>query len=182
MNKTKRITYIGIMITLAVVLRLMKHYIIGPIQFVNFPAVFTFLGGIILGPLPGMIIGFFSYLISDMTIGLPGPWTVINALLMAIVGLLSGIFLKRASRVGIGVGAFLLLFCFDVLSSWMLYVIVGFNWFYALIIAIIGLFLPAGGGFLYAVGPITEAITILLTLGLMNAIKRNELKLGELPL
>ncbi|MDW7970786.1 MAG: hypothetical protein RMI53_02880 [Nitrososphaerota archaeon] len=169
------------MITLAVVLRLMKHYIIGPIQFVNFPAVFTFLGGIALGSLPGMTIGFASYLISDMAIGLPGPWTAINGSLMAIVGFLSGIFFRRASKIGIGVGAFLLLLCFDILSSWILYVIIGFDWFYALIIAIVGLFLPAGGGFLYAVGPITEAVTILLMLGLISTIKRNGLKFDEFP-
>ncbi|MEM0232333.1 MAG: hypothetical protein QXG78_04445, partial [Candidatus Methanomethyliaceae archaeon] len=68
------------------------------------------------------------------------------------------------------------IFCFDVMNSWLLYVIIGFDWLYAFIIAIVGLFLPAGGGFLYGVGPITEAITILVTLGLINVIKRNGLE------
>lgn len=175
MNKTKRITYVSMMIALAVVLRLMKHLILGSLQFINFPAIFTILGGVLLGPIAGMTIGFASYLISDMFL-LPGLWTVVNSFLMAGVGLLCGVFLKNASKAGIGIGAFLLMFCFDVMNSWLLYIIVGFDWFYAFMIAIIGLFLPAGGGFLYGVGPITEAVTILVALGLINAIKRNGLE------
>lgn len=175
MNKTKRITYTSMMVALAVALRLMKHLILGSLQFINFPAIFTILGGVLLGPIPGMVIGFASYLISDMFI-LPGLWTVVNSFLMAGVGFLCGIFLRKASKIGIGIGAFLLIFCFDVMNSWLLYIIIGFDWFYAFIIAIVGLFLPAGGGFLYGIGPITEAITILVALGLINAIKRNGLE------
>lgn len=176
MNKTKKIAHTSMMVAAAVTLRIMKNLILGPIQFINFPAIFTILGGVLLGPVSGMFIGFASYLISDMLL-LPGLWTVVNSLLMAGIGFLCGIFLRRASKIGIGIGAFLLMFCFDVMNSWLLYILMGFDWFYAFIIAIIGLFLPAGGGFLYGIGPITELVTILVALGLINVIKRNRLEL-----
>ena len=89
--RTKKITYTAILIALAVSLRLVKVALFGPVQFVNFPGIFTIVGGILFGPSVGIAVGFASYLFSDIMIGLPGPWTVVNAALMASLGLISGL-------------------------------------------------------------------------------------------
>lgn len=176
--RVKRITYTAIVIALAVTLRLIKHSILGLIQFINFPAVFTIVGGSLLGPSSGLVTGIASYIISDIMIGLPGPWTFVNALLMGGVGLLTGLIwgrnnAKKISKLGLAVGTYITLLAFDISNSWALLMLMGFDWFSALIIGIVGLFLPAAGGYLYAVGPITEATTTVLVVTIVSLLKKN---------
>lgn len=180
--RVKKLTYTAITIALAVTLRLIKYSLFGSIQFVNFPAVFTIVGSSLLGPSSGLVIGSTSYILSDIMIGLPGPWTVVNAFLMGLVGFLSGLIwgrknVKQISRLGLAVGTYMMLLAFDITNSWALLVLLGFDWFSALIIGIVGLFLPAAGGYLYAVGPITEAMTAVLVVTIVSMLKKNGLLL-----
>ena len=176
--RVKMVTYTAMVIALAVSLRLIKYSLFGSIQFVNFPAVFTIIGGALLGPSSGVAIGLSSYILSDIMIGLPGPWTVVNSILMGGVGFLSGVIwgrkgVKQVSKLGLAVGSYIMLLTFDITNSWALLVIMGFDWFSALIIGIVGLFLPAAGGYLYGVGPITEATTVILIVTIVTMLKKN---------
>ncbi|MEM2128195.1 MAG: ECF transporter S component [Candidatus Methanomethylicaceae archaeon] len=176
--RVKMVTYTAMVIALAVSLRLIKYTLFGSIQFVNFPAVFTIIGGALLGPSSGAVIGFSSYVLSDIMIGLPGPWTAVNSILMAGFGFLSGLIwgrsgVKQIGRLGLAVGAYIMLLAFDITNSWALLVIMGFDWLSALIIGIVGLFLPAAGGYLYGVGPITEATTVILIVTIVSMLKKN---------
>ena len=175
--RTKRITYTAILIALAVTLRLIKYALFGPIQFVNFPGIFTLMSGVLFGPVTGVTVGFASYLFSDIILG-AGPWTAVNAFFMAILGLVSGLIWSRKdktkiSKAGLGVGAYVLMFAFDVTTSWLLLITIGVEWFTALMFGLIGLFLPASGGFQIGVGPITEATTAVLTVTLVFALSRS---------
>jgi len=175
--RTKKITYTAILIALAVSLRLIKYALFGPMQFVNFPGIFTLISGVLFGPVTGITVGFASYVFSDILIGLPGPWTVVNSFFMAVLGLASGLIWSRKdktkiSKAGLGIGAFVLMFAFDITSSWLLLITMGVEWFTALVIGLIGLFLPASGGFLIAVGPLTEGTTAVLTVMLVHALVR----------
>ncbi len=175
--RTKMISYTAIMIALAISLRILKHALVGPFQFVNFPGVFTILAGVTFGPVTGMVVGFASYLLSDMMIGLPGLWTAVNAPLMAVVGAVSGLIWGwrnklHISKIGLGISTYVMMFAFDVLASWILWALIGYDWVTALVVSMIGLFIPAGGGFLFAVGPITEAVTAILVVTLVFALAR----------
>jgi energy-coupling factor transport system substrate-specific component len=179
--RTKKITYTAILIALAVSLRLVKVALFGPVQFVNFPGIFTIVGGILFGPSVGIAVGFASYLFSDIMIGLPGPWTVVNAVLMASFGLISGLIwgrngYRKVTKIGLGIGTFVMMFAFDIISSGILLVMVlGGNWLNAFAIGLIGLFLPSpvSGGFMIGVGPITEVTTTILVVTIVNILIRN---------
>jgi energy-coupling factor transport system substrate-specific component len=179
--RTKKITYTAILIALAVSLRLVKVALFGPVQFVNFPGIFTIVGGILFGPSVGIAVGFASYLFSDIMIGLPGPWTVVNAVLMASFGLISGLIwgrngYRKVTKIGLGIGTFVMMLAFDIISSGILLVMVlGGNWLYAFTIGLIGLFVPSpvSGGFMIGVGPITEVTTTILVVTIVNILIRN---------
>jgi len=118
------------MVALAVALRLLKSSMFGPIQFINFPGVFTIVSGIIFGPITGMVVGAGSYLLSDILIGLPGYWTMTNMFLMGGIGLITGLIWKRGNRtdiskIGIGVGTYVIMLAFDIASSFAFYALSG---------------------------------------------------------
>jgi uncharacterized membrane protein len=161
------------MIALAVSLRLMKHMLFAGFQFINFPAVFTITSGILFGPVMGATVGFFSYLLSDIMIGMPGYWTIVNALLMGFFGALSGLIFSRInsnfSKIAMGIVIYIIVFSFDILSSGLLYMIIGFPPLEAFIIGFLGLFLPVpiAGGFVFGIGPITEATTAIVVVAIV---------------
>jgi len=166
LSRTRKITYTAILIALAASLRITKHLLFGPLQFINFPGIFTIVGGIIFGPVMGMTVGFTTYVVSDFVLG-AGPWTVVNALLMGMFGALSGVLWRRIngsfSKIAMGIGVYVIMFAFDVLSSWVLNMIFGSPPMVALIYGLLGLFLPTTtGGFMLGVGPITEATTAII--------------------
>ncbi|MBC7112875.1 MAG: ECF transporter S component [Candidatus Methanomethyliales bacterium] len=176
--RVKKVTYTAMVIALAVSLRIIKYSLFGSVQFVNFPAVFTIIGGALLGPSSGLAAGLTTYILSDIMIGLPGPWTIVNSVLMGGVGFLSGLIwgrnsVKQVGKLGLAVGSYIMLLAFDITNSWALLVIMGFDWFSALIVGIVGLFLPAAGGYLYGVGPITELTTVLLIVTIVSMLKKN---------
>jgi energy-coupling factor transport system substrate-specific component len=181
LSRTRKITYTAVLIALAVSLRIMKSLLFGPLQFINFPGIFTIVGGVIFGPVMGMTVGFTTYLISDFILG-AGPWTVVNGLLMGLFGALSGVLWKRTkdnfSKIAMGIGVYVIMFAFDILSSWILYMVFGWSPMVALLYGLIGLFLPnAAGGYLFGVGPITEATTAIVVVSLVALLLKGKLNL-----
>jgi uncharacterized membrane protein len=179
-NRTKRIAYTALMVALAVALRLLKSSMFGPIQFINFPGVFTIVSGIIFGPITGMVVGAGSYLLSDILIGLPGYWTMTNMFLMGGIGLITGLIWKRGNRtdiskIGIGVGTYLIMLAFDIASSFAFYALSGSEMSVALFGGILGLFIPSGGGYIYGIGPITEAATAILVVVIAHTLLKNKI-------
>lgn len=153
----------AVFIALASTLRLFKHVIFGPTQFVNFPAIFTVMGGLMFGYAAGAFIGVMSFVVSDVLLGYAGVWTVFTSLSMGLVGILSS-FLGRinadSSALSLGVCSYLLILTYDVLSSVVLLIPLvpiqtAFLW------SIIGLFLPSSV-VLYPVGLVTEIVTVVL--------------------
>ena len=182
LSRTKKITYTAMLIALAVTLRLVKYSLFGPLQFVNFPAIFTIVGGVVFGPEVGLTVGLFSYLLSDMLLG-AGPWTMVDAVFMAAMGLIVGIIwgrrpLMQVKKLELGIGVFVLMLSYDILTSWVLNIIFGYPVIWALIIGIIGLLGPAGGGFMFGVGPITEATTTILVVSVVFVLARSRINLG----
>lgn len=181
LSRTRKITYTAILIALAVSLRLMKHMLFGSLQFINFPAIFAIAGGILFGPITGATVGVTSYLLSDIVLGMPGPWTVVNALLMGFFGGLSGFIWRRIdgnfSKVATGVVVYLMVFAFDILSSWILNMVIGFPPLVAFIWGMLGLFLPVpiSGGFMFGIGPITEATTSVVVVAIVALLLKSRI-------
>ena len=174
--QTLQISLASCFIASAAALRLMKHLVAGPIQFINVLAIFTILGGACLGLKGGFVVGLLSFPVSDFMLGLaglglPGWWTLVTSLSMAFIGVLSSFLWFRRGRFSaleVFICSYLLIFVNDLLSSFLFY-IPFMEPSMALASAFIGLFLPMMGGHLYAVGPVTEAlssfsITLLLPL------------------
>jgi predicted membrane protein len=180
LSRTRKITYTAILIALAASLRITKHLLFGPLQFINFPGIFTIVGGIIFGPVMGMTVGFTTYLLSDLALG-AGPWTIVNALLMGFFGALSGILWRRTnsnfSKIAMGIGVYVIMFAFDVLSSWILNMIFGWSPTVALVYGLLGLFMPnPTGGFMFGVGPITEATTAIVVVSIVALLLRSRIQ------
>ncbi|MDK2372555.1 MAG: hypothetical protein QI197_04175 [Candidatus Korarchaeota archaeon] len=151
---------IGVWSALAVAARIGKHVLIGPLQFVNLPLLFTMLAGMLYGSDVGFGVGFLSFLVSDSVIGL-GIWTLVDGGLAGAIGAIWAR-LRIKERVFIFVVAYLSTFLYDILTSWILYLIFGFPPMEAFILGFVGLFLPVAGGGAIAIGPTTEATTSLL--------------------
>jgi energy-coupling factor transport system substrate-specific component len=168
----KRVALTSTFTALAVALRLAKHALVGPLQFVNFPLSIAMVAAFIGGSWVGAAVGAFSFVASDLLIWL-GPWTPVNALLAAAIGWLWG-FAARSFRSGITlfVFAYLSAFAYDLLSSVLGYLIYLPSAGSALALALIGLFLPVSGGWLIGVGPVTEFITAALTAAAIEILQR----------
>ncbi len=150
----------GVWSALAVAARVGKHALVGPFQFVNLPLLFTMLAGMLYGGSVGFGVGLLSFLVSDTVLGL-GIWTVVDGTLAGIVGAFWSK-LRLKDRVVLFMLGYLSTFLYDVLTSWILYMIFGFPPLEALIVGVVGLFLPVAGGGAIAIGPTTEATTSLL--------------------
>jgi uncharacterized membrane protein len=171
--KKRQVIISTFFIALASSLRLSKHVIVGSIQFVNFPAVFTVIGGIIFGYKAGAFIGIMSFFVSDLLLGCAGVWTVFTSLSMGLVGILSSS-IKRinadSSVLGLGVCAYLLILIYDILSSvalLALWVPLGM----AFVLSVVGLFLPSSTVG-YPVGLVTEIVTVALIVLIYPHVKR----------
>lgn len=159
--RSLRASFIAIMTATGAALRLMKHGLIGNIQFVNIPMAFAMLSGYLAGPIEGLVVGLLCFPVSDMFLGV-GPWTAVNSSLAALTGFIWGFLRGCRDRVELFVAAFISELFYDVLSSVALLLINGVQLQAAFMMGFLGLFLPAGGGFLYLVGPVTEVSTSLL--------------------
>ncbi len=187
LGRTRKITYTAIMIALAVSLRIMKHMLFSGFQFISFPAVFTIASGILFGPTMGLSVGIASYLLSDILLGLPGYWTFVNALLMGAFGVLGGLVFRRVninfSKIAMGIAVYIMVFAFDILSSGLLYMIIGWPPTVAFTWGIIGLFLPVpiAGGFVFAVGPITETTTTVVVVAIVAILLKSGIGRRAVP-
>ncbi|MEM2906907.1 MAG: ECF transporter S component [Candidatus Odinarchaeota archaeon] len=171
-NKTLELTITALLSALAISLRLFKHLILGPIQVINIPAAISIVTALILGGIAGASVGLISIIGSDLILGF-GLWTIVTSLfLVAISILISTLRNKLADRTQLFSILIVILFINDVFTSTILYMILGFEFNTALITSIIGLFLPAGGGYMIAPGPITEISTSLLVVTIKPVIKK----------
>lgn len=185
-SRAKKIAFTAIIIALAVALRILKTAMFGPLQFVNLMGVFTIVGGVLFGPVVGGVVGFSSYTLSDIMIGLPGPWTVINSALMALFGILSGLIWGRKgygniTRIGLAVGAYIIMFVFDFSSSVIFYLLTTQNWVSTIALGLIGLFapVPGQGGWMIAPGPIDEFTTTLLIVTIVGVLVKSKINVGR---
>lgn len=182
MLRSKRVALIGVFTALGVSMRLAKHVLLGPIQFINIPAIFTIIAGALIGPVGGFIVGVGIFVISDMYI-LPGIWTVMTSFTMGLVGYFSGLIWHKRQRIDklelIVIGYLMMLF-YDIVTSIVLYIIIGFPILYAIVIGIIGLFFPVAGGYMVGIGVLTEVLTVLTISLLLPYIKENVTEVSEL--
>ncbi|MDW8035622.1 MAG: hypothetical protein RMI85_04115 [Candidatus Korarchaeum sp.] len=167
---------VGIWTSLSVFARLAKHLLIGPMQVINLPLIFTMLAGYFDGASVGFIVGFLSFLISDSFLGM-GLWTLVDGFIAGLIGSLMGIFRRvmNAKLKILFVSSYLFTLSYDILTSWLLYMAFGLAPLNALVIGIIGLFLPVSGGNVLAIGPITEALTAISFSLLVVELKRRKI-------
>jgi len=162
-NRTVSLALVASLVAMSAGFRLAKHIALGSVQFVNFPAVFTILGGLLLGHTAGFLIGFLSFLVSDLFIMYAGAWTIVTSLSMGLVGALSPFACQMSDRVSLArlaVSSYLLVLVYDILSS-VLLLVPTTPLQVALSMSIIGLFLPSAV-MLYPVGLVTEVVTTSL--------------------
>jgi thiamine transporter ThiT len=168
------------MTSLAIVLRVLKHVFLGNIQFINLPAVIAILLAIFTGPLAGAMVGFLSFIVGDIFIGIPGPWSIIGGFSLAAVAAIAGLLWQKRSEelefIEIVIGVYLLVFIYDISTSILgFYLWMGSTLPEAVILGLAGLFLPVSGGFAIFVGPLTE-FTTGLTTGLLHPRIKNVFK------
>jgi len=161
--KTRKLALAANFAASAVALRFVKHSIVGPIQFINFPCAFTVVAGSLLGPVYGFVVGVLSFIVSDIFLGL-GVWTIVTSSLCGLIGVISGLIWngRKASNVEVLVMSYTLYLMYDILTSFLLYLPL-MPPLEAFTIGVLGLFLPVMGGYLYAVGPITEFSSAFIT-------------------
>ena len=181
LNNTTKLTMTSVLASLAVALRLFKHLIIGPIQIINLPGVMTVASGILMGAVSGFTVGLFAFFVSDLILGF-GPWTPVTAGFMAFIGIVAGLLWfkrERIPRLELFTVSFILIFVNDVFTSVGGYMILGLSFEAALMTSLIGLFMPAGGGFFLAVGPITEGATAFLIAVLTPTIRKYSVEVNR---
>ncbi len=160
----------------AVALRYAKNALTG-VQFINIPLAMAYTAAWLGGPRLGFLVASASYLISDMLI-MPGPWTPVDAGLAGAAALAFGLAARRLRGIELAVAAFLATLAYDVASSSLLYMIFGVPPAEAVAMGIVGLFLPVMGGGLIGVGPVTEAATALLAVGVIEGVERRGVGYG----
>ena len=167
---TKAISLTALFTSMSVTLRLFKHLMLGPLQFVNIPLAISMIAGKLLGPLEGWTVGMAGFILTDILLGF-GPWTPIDATLSAVIGASWGVGKGRSIPCSLlGVCAFASTFIYDVLSSMFFYMLFGQPPLRAFLIGLSGLFLPVYGGVL-GVGLVTEVATTALVVGILRALK-----------
>ncbi len=157
-GSSKTVATAGMMTALSIAMRILKHLMIGAIQVINFPFMFTLIASSI-SPCAGLLTGIMSYAVSDVLFGI-GPWTLVNSALCGIIGLIWGYIRTERGEV-LFLLSFLSEFMFDIANSSILYMLLGLSPIQALIIGLIGLFLPVMGGSIFLIGPMTEVTTSL---------------------
>ncbi|RLF04787.1 MAG: hypothetical protein DRJ64_06415 [Thermoprotei archaeon] len=167
----RKIAVISIFSSLAAALRIFKHMVFGSFQFINIPLSFVFLTSYFFGGITGTLVGFLSFAVSDALLGF-GLWTITNSAISGLLSLPISLLKKVKSKTLLFVMFYILTFIYDILSSLILYVILGIPLRTALAFSVIGLFLPIQGGYMIGVGPITEFSTALLTILLIYSVER----------
>lgn len=166
---------IGVWSALAVTTRLLKHALAGPFQFVNLPLLFTMLSGCLYGSSVGFGVGFLSFLVSDSLLG-AGIWTPVDGGIAGIIGALWSM-IKVKSKIFLFILGYISTFLYDIITSWILYMIFGLPPIEALVVGFVGLFFPVAGGNAIAIGPTTEATTSLLLSFLVPRLNRKNIEI-----
>ncbi|QOJ78588.1 ECF transporter S component [Infirmifilum lucidum] len=172
--KSREIATVAVFTSLAVVFRVLKN-IATPIQLVNIPLALALTSAILYGARVGFLVGLLSYIFSDVLI-FPGVWSIVNGILAGLIATLyRWVYTPEAGRAFNFVATFLLVFAFDILTSGLLYVLFGVSVLEAFIVGLVGLFFPVMGGYLVGIGPLTETSTSLLTIMLIEELKRRNI-------
>ncbi len=170
--KSYQISLIAILTSLGVTLRLLKHVFVGPLQFINFPLIVTLVAGYIGGKIVGLLVGLLSFFISDLFLSV-GPWTIYNSIVSALLGVTWSLIRRINDRIFLFIIAYLSAFVYDIITSILFYLtFLNCHLFEAFILAIVGLFLPIMGGYIYCIGPITELSTATLVVLLIRSLER----------
>lgn len=164
MKKAKFIAQVSLLIATGVTLRILKHLLVGPIQFINLPLSLTMIAGYLTGSIAGLVVGVGTFILSDLLLGL-GPWTLYDSLISGVIGYLWGFLRRVECGVILFVASYLSVLAYDILTSVAFYFIFmsTSDIYTVFVIALLGLFIPVFGGSLYAVGPVTEVLTAILT-------------------
>ena len=149
------------------------------VQWTNIIGIFAFLGAIFLGPMAGLFIGLIGFFLSDMVspYGV-SPFTLIMGGTMGIIAFASSFLIVYKGQRNIlkniilFVKLYILMFIYDIITSILGYLLWGLNINDAIFYGIVGLFIPLYGGFLWFVGPITEASTAIFTILLLDPIHK----------
>lgn len=161
-----RIKHLALTATLAS-LSAAGRVLLTPVPNVAPNAFLAILGGILMGPLYGFLVGSLGMLVSDFYVG-AGFWTVGTALFMGVIGGLAGLFWNR--RIGeipkleLAVGGYLLTLLYDVASSlwWIPIVMPDASLAHYGVFGILGLFFPVMAGQIpWPFGVIHEASTAI---------------------
>jgi len=165
MNSSRKVAYIAVFTSLAVVGRLSMTIVpnIAPV------APLSLLAGYLGGAYTGFLVGFLSMLISDMYIGI-GPWTFFTTLFMGLVGIF-GAFIVRMARDKMVVFtlSYLAVLIYDLGTSIFPMVFFGVP----PLIAVLNLFFPVSFlGLPYPMGPVHEFSSSIIFLTLIRLIDR----------
>lgn len=157
--RARQAALISVFSALAIAARLLKHALAGTLQFVNIPLIAAMVAAHAGSSLVGALTGVLSFLGSDAVLGL-GPWTLVNSSLAGLIGAAWGsVDTRNSSSARLFVFAFLLVFLYDVVSSFALYALFISDARVALLYALLGLFVPVMGGYMVGIGPLTELVT-----------------------
>ncbi len=171
-----KVSQVAIFTSLAVVGRLSMVILpnVSPV------APLTFISGYLGGGYTGFLVGSLTMVISDLFIGF-GPWTIFTSLFMGIVGLIGGLVSYRiGSRTTLFLIIYLSVLIYDIGTSISTLALFGVPFQ----IALINLFMPVFIlGIPYPMGPIHEFSSTILTIAILDILKRfrfvEVIKLGE---
>ncbi|MEZ0346745.1 MAG: ECF transporter S component [Infirmifilum sp.] len=171
---SRELAVAAVFVSLSVSLRIVKNALTS-IQFLNIPLLFALVASAIYGSKIGFLVGFFSYFLSDLMI-FPGIWTLVNSTCAGLTAFFYHFVAKSSEGKTVHfVVTFLFLLAFDVITSTLLYIAFGLEFLKAVIFSFVGLFLPVMGGYLIGVGPLTEALTSLLVVLLIEEIIKRKI-------
>jgi|Deesub1362B_J571_1020462.scaffolds.fasta_scaffold00004_378 hypothetical protein len=132
----------------------------------------TIMAGLLMGPLVGGTVGFLSFLISDLYIGM-GIWTFIDGAVAAIIGILASFITLHHyfGRTLVFIYSVLLTLIYDILTSILNMSLFGIPPH----IAIINLFVPVFVfGIPYPMGPLHELTNGILVSLIYEGLNRHE--------
>lgn len=168
-----RVSLVAAFTASAVALRALKHFAVGSLPLFNAPAVFTLVAASLFGYSVGSLVGLLSFAVSDAIFGF-GYWTLFDGAIMAAVGAAAATIMRwPCSKLRVFAASLALTSIYDVASSVAFWLVpYGFDVRQAVAMALLGLFIPAGGGTLYAVGPVQELVTAAAVSAILPACSR----------
>jgi len=173
MSRAKFVAQVSLLIATGVTLRMVKHLLVGPLQFVNLPLSMTMIAGYLAGSVAGLSVGIITFILSDLLLGF-GLWTIYNSLVSGAIGFLWGLLREVRCWTVLFVLSYISTLVYDIITSIVFYLtfMSTSDLHLVLTIALLGLFVPVAGGSFYAIGPVTEALTAFLTSVIAKRVKQ----------